>query len=997
MSMRLPIYSIAAGADFLKTLADAVLKRFPVHAPERPLSDWTILLPTRRAARAFGEILQRQSGLKAMVMPRIKPIGDLDEDRLLDGMVASDLPPAMSKASTLVILQDLVRGWASHHAAIDFAKDILASPAQALNLAKSLSEFITTIETQECDFGKLPALYNSELAEHRDAIISLLQLSTVTLREEQAARHTMGAAARRSAIIRMEAKRIQNSHPAGPIIAAGSTGTIPATRELLAAIARHEEGAVILPGLDLEMDLLSWAVLKEEHPQFALQQLLASLGVAPHQVEPLGPVSSQRGFLLSEMMRPSETAERWHETLPVEKVKLARSLTGITEIAAPDRHAEARTIAVILRQVLETSGRNAVLVTPNRDLAKRVISELARWNIAIADSAGLSLGQFKLGSAFDLLLQAVHDGFTPDSAFALLRHADVQENIQGNVLEKFEFAVLRGLTLSGSTYEDLAHQASALYAVDHHPHPLVKALTEEDWQNIFNLGQTLDVLIKGFNAARSAPLAEHVKHFETALRGLTSPDVWNDAANANFLDFLDELTSETQLSNPMPMQDAALLLRELLRSTTVHLDASNHPRLAILGTLEARLIPADLVILGGLNEASWPAQPDPGPWLNRKMRNELNMPQPERDIGMAAHDFEQGLAHPEVILTWSKRINHAPASPSRWLLRLANIRAAAGIEVDNIRGNEWLALAALLKTPNGAEPMGEPISKPAFAPPLTSRPRRFSATEVEKLIRNPYAIYARKILKLEPLAVFGFAPDASDRGTLFHEALRIWNKQIDRAEKALLAAGEKAFLALNANAEARNFWWPHFRRVAAWLAEQEIIFEKDLSGIKTESTGRHEFKIDGDDYILTARADRIDILENGAVRLIDYKTGSLPSVEQVQTGLSPQMTLESALLLEGAFAPLSPKSIAQALYIQIGRSRGSMKVRPAAGDKIVDFSELAREHLFRFKTLLHIYRGKDVPYLPRLIPNKDDSETDFDHLSRYLEWELSTQKSKGQA
>ncbi len=994
MSERMPrVYSIAAGTAFLETLAIEVLKGFPNYQIDRPLSDWTILLPTRRATRVFGEILQRQSGLKAMVMPRIKPIGDLDEDRLQDEMVASNLPPAMSRASTLVILQDLVRGWAQNHANIDFAKDILASPAQSLNLAKSLSEFITTVETQECDTSKLSALYNSDLAEHRGAIISLLQLATIDLREAQAARHTMGAAARRSAIIRMEARRIQHSHHSGPIIVAGTTGTIPATRELLAAVARHVEGAIILPGLDLDMDPLSWAVLKDEHPQFALQQLLASLGVAPHQVKSLGPKASQRGFLLSEMMRPSETAERWHETLPPEKTRVQVGLNGITEIAAPDRHAEARTIAVILRHVLQTPGRTAALVTPNRDLAKRVISELARWKITIADSAGISLGQFKLGSALDLLLQAVLVEFTPEATFALLRHADVQQKIQSDVLEKFEFAVLRGLTLSAATYHTRAQQARAFHSVNRYAHPLVKALTEEDWQNIFDLAQRLDALGKDLATARSAPLAEHVNHFENALRGLTPPDQWNDTDNSAFLDFLDELTSETKLSNLLPTSDAAILVRELLHSTMLRPDTTVHPRVAILGELEARLIPADLIILGGLNEASWPAQSDTGPWLNRSMRKELGMPQPERDIGSAAHDFEQGLAHPNVILTWAKRIDHAPASRSRWLLRLANVRVATGIELDDKRGDEWLALAALLKAPNGAEPLGEPISKPAFAPPLVSRPRRFSATEVEKLIRNPYAIYARKILALEPLAAFGFEADASDRGTLFHKALDMWNKHTDRSEKALVAAGEQAFAPLSTNTEARNFWWPHFRRVAAWLAHQEKNFEKDLSSINTESTGRLAFEINGDDYVLTARADRIDIMQNGTVRLIDYKTGSPPTIKEVQTGLSPQLTLESALLLHGAFAPLSPKSIAEALYIQIGGSRIGMKIRSAAGD--MNIGELANAHLARFKILLGVYSSKDVPYLPRLIANKDDSEVDFDHLSRYLEWQLSSQRSKG--
>ena len=988
------VYTIAAGNAFLETLANEVLKRFPIYGSERPLSDWTILLPTRRAARAFGEILQRQSGLKAMVMPRIKPIGDLDEDRLQDEMVGAELPPAMSKAATLVILQELVRGWAADHGAIDFAKDILASPSQSLNLAKSLSEFITTIETQECDVGKLPALYDSDLAEHRDEIISLLQLATVRLKEEQDLCGTMGAAARRSAVIRMEAKRIGQSHSSGPIIAAGSTGTIPATRELLAAISHHHEGAVILPGLDLEMDPKSWAALKDEHPQFALKQLLVSMEVHPIDVEALEDKESQRSFLLSEMMRPSETAERWHETLPPQKQKLQSSLKGIIEIAAPDRHAEARTIAVILRQTLEKPNRTAILVTPNRDLSKRVISELARWNITIADSAGTPLGHFKLGAAFDLLLQAVLDGFAPEATFALLRHSDVQSNFPQDILARFEYAVLRGLTLTGSTFESLASQARALHTADSHLHPLVKALSEEDWQAMAQLAQTLDALAKVFEDANPAPLAEQIKLFETRLRKITAPQVWDDAVNAPILDFLDELINETKIKNSLPLVDAALLLRDLLHTEVSHADAQHHPRVAILGTLEARLMPADLIILGGLNEGTWPSVPDAGPWLNSKMRSELGLPQPERAIGMEAHDFEQGLAQPEVIVTWSKRLNHAPAGPSRWLLRLANVRAAAGIKLDTQKANAWLALAAQLKSQNGKEPFSAPVSKPNFAPPLAARPRKFSATEVEQLIRNPYAIYARKVLALEPLPDFGFDADASDRGTLFHEALQIWNMQLDRSEAALLAAGEKAFAGLITNAEARNFWWPHFKRVAPWLVEQEEKFAQDLLGIKAESSGRHEFKIDGDDYVLTARADRIDILEGGSVRLIDYKTGSLPGAGEVARGLNPQMTLQSALLLEGGFKPLSPKSIAEALYIKIGRRRSSMKVQSAGGEIIADMDSTSREHLTHFKTLLQIYRGQGMPYLPRNIPKKDEDEMDYDHLSRYLEWQLADQKSK---
>ncbi len=996
MSKRLlRVYSIAAGAAFLEILADEVLKRFPNGEDKRPLSDWTILLPTRRAARKFSEILQYRSGKGALIMPRIKPIGDLDEDSLQKDFAARDLPPAMSKATTLVVLQDLVRSWARSHDRIDFAKDILASPGQCLGLAKSLAEFVTTIETQECDIGKLPVLYDSELAEHRDAIISLLQLATVSLRDVQARLGTMGAAERRSAIIRSEAVRIEQSRTQGPIIAAGSTGTIPATGLLLNAIARHENGAIILPGLDQTMDSHSWDQIEPEHPQFALKQLLESMELKPTDVQAMGAKPTPRNFLLSELMRPSKTAEQWHDTLPRQKTRLEAGLSGITEIAAPDRHTEARTIAVILRESLGTKSQTAALITPDRDLAKRVVSELGRWNIAIADSAGSSLAQSKLGAAFDLLLQALLEAFTPEATFAVLRNAAVQNNLDSGALENYELAVLRGLTLGLASFEHLAHQARALHDADSHPHPAVKALTEEDWSVINALGQKIDTLIAMCSAESHKPFTEQAKQLESALRLVTAQEAWEDASDSDFFDFMQELLSEPAGTGVMSLAEAALLLRELLRSTPSQQRSESHPRLAIFGTLEARLIPADLIILGGLNEGGWPSDTDTGPWLNRKMRETLGLPQPERDIGMAAHDFEQGLAQPKVIVTWSKRLNHAPASPSRWLLRLNTVLAAAGITPDEGKAQEWLRLTAALQTPNGQEPFQEPRGKPLFAPPLDARPRRYSATDIEKLIRNPYAIYARKVLALEPLPNFGSSVDASDRGTLFHLALQNWNMQVDRSAHALLAEGKKVFAKLLGSAEVQNFWWPHFRRIATWLAEEERgKLSPGLVKIHTEQSGKLKFAIDDVPHVLTGRADRIDVLEGGALRLIDYKSGAVPSAPQVKSGLSPQMTVQTALLLEGAFAELHPKAVAEALYIQIGRNRSSQKIQRAGGVFGDDLQTLAHEHLARFKELLREYRSTDATYLPRAVIEKDEDEADYDHLSRYLEWQLSQQKPK---
>ncbi|MEO9167644.1 MAG: hypothetical protein ABI230_04495, partial [Aestuariivirga sp.] len=298
------VFNIVAGANFLEILADQVLARFPTGETTRPLSDWTILLPSRRAAQAFGEILLTRAKKNALIMPRIKPIGDLDEDRLQDEMVAGNLPQPMSAIATLLELTRLVKLWAADNLDIPLAREINASAVQALNLARSLNEIIITAETHNLSVADFTKLYDLDIAEHRQTITSLLEMVLKTLPKIQSDESKMGSTARRSAVIRAEARRIAEGGHNGPIIAAGSTGSIPATRELLAAIAGHSEGAVILPGLDLIADEESWAALKPEHPQFALKTLLAEFGIERKTVQSLGPKPSARNLLASELFRP---------------------------------------------------------------------------------------------------------------------------------------------------------------------------------------------------------------------------------------------------------------------------------------------------------------------------------------------------------------------------------------------------------------------------------------------------------------------------------------------------------------------------------------------------------------------------------------------------------------------------------------------------------------------------------------------------------------------
>lgn len=974
---RLPnVFTINAGAPFLEILAEDVLSGFPVGDTSLLPGDWTILLPTRRAVSEFRQILLKKSGRKALLLPRVAPLNDVDENRLEEESVTGDLPKPLSPVAVTLALSDLALKWAKDNPAEDLAQEIAASAVQCLGLAQSLADFVTTVETQEGDLSQLAGVYETlELAQHREAIIGLLNLIGKELPEIHKRDGTMGPAARRSRMLRLEAARIASGAHKGPIIAAGSTGTIPATAELLAAISRHPQGALVLPGLDLAADEASWLALKPEHPQYAMRQLLETLGIARKQVQVRGPEGSTRNLLASELMRPTETASQWHETLP----RLTRPVTdaaqGLHEIAAADRHEEARAIALIMREVLETKDKRAILVTPDRDLATRVTHELQRWNIAIADSYGQPLSQSGQGLALDLMLQALRDDFAPESMMAFLRHPAVALDAQR--LQQFEAAVLRGRLLGESGFAADVKQAQVQHAHNSHTHALVARLRDEDWIALHELGRQID-RFASLRHARPQLFGEQLKQLVTAFKEIVA------VTDEPLLDFLSDAQDESWRRSSVSMQEAALILRALLRTVTVRGSAPAHPRLSILGTLEARLIPADVMILGGLNEGVWPAQTDPGPWLNRAMRESLGLPQPERDIGLAAHDFEQGFSQPKVYLTWSKRLGNAPAIRSRWLLRLGAVLKVAGVTPDESEAHKFLGWAKALQVPWGDEP--PPYRKPKFAPPLAARPRRFSATEVERLIRNPYAIYARKILRLEPLPDFVAAPDAALRGTIFHEALGRWNKRQAPDEASLISEGIAQFEAFGVDATLRSFWSPHFARVARWLANLEPGFKEGLLKIHAELNGKMEFLVEGETYTLTARADRIDVLKSGTARIMDYKTGVLPTTDQVKVNFSPQMTLEAAIVEAGGFTDIGPVPAADALYLRIAKAKGGLEMRSVL-EEGASLTELASRHLASFKAMLALYANPAHPYVPRLRSERDEAEEEFDHLSRYLEWQ----------
>ncbi len=963
-SARPRLFHIAPGADFAAALARGLRARLAGGPPEA-LGGVTLILNTRRAARAVSEAFEAQ-GLDAgetqgaCFLPRLRALDEIGTG----AEAAPDLPAAIARPRRLLTLARLVGAYLGR-------APELGPRAAAPALAEALARLIDETDREGVDLAALDAAAPPEHAAHWDVTLSFLSILRAHWPEIRAAQEG-GAldpeARRRRAILALIA-RWEATPPRAPMIAAGSTGSVGSTALLLRAVAQAPQGAVVLPGYDPDIAAGIWDEIDEQHPYAGFRRLFDALGLGPRDAAPWSedaaddPAQAARRRLVGQALRPAPATDGWLAARDALRADAAPAAAGLTLIEAPDPRREALALALAIREALEIPGRRVALITPDRSLARRVTAAMARWGVRPDDSGGRPLALTPPAMFLKLLAEAACAPFDAVTLLALLKHplacAGAGRGAHLAAARRFELKGLRARP-------ELDTRAACRAALD-------------------ALGaQTLDPVFAALEAvaAPDLDLAGRARLHLAQAEALAGPELWAHEAGEATRAAAQGFADAADAFGPCPPGDYPALFAALLSGEAREEAYLPDPRVAIWGPLEARTQSAELVILGGLNEGVWPSAAAPDPWLSRPMRARLGLPPPERGVGLAAHDFLQGACAPEVILSRALRAQGAPATASRFVQRLTTLLegvAPETLKAMRARGARLLGWVDPLERPEGPP---RPASRPRPRPPVAARPRALSATQVETLIRDPYAIYARKVLGLKPLDPVGRRIDARDRGVTLHAALaryaELWAEGAT-PEAALAQAVAETLEGAPAPVALRRLWRARFARLGpVFLREEEA---RAASGriIAAERPGaRHDAALG---FTLSARADRIDRLQGGALALYDYKTGAIPTDREIKA-FAKQLPLEAAIAEAGGFEGVAPARVAMLAHLSLGAGKGAGRTQAVKESP----EALAREAWDGLLRLIAAYDAPETGYPARARLRKTRHAGDYDHLSRFGEW-----------
>lgn len=980
-SAAVPLFNIPLHVAFADALAAGLLARCA--GEPMALARALVLLPNRRAVTALTEAFVRllPDGPGGLLLPRMVPVGDLD-DGGFDRLVAGDAPllpavPALLRRFELARLAGGLPGAAG-------------AAVERLRLGDALGEVLDALLAEEVDPGALRAAADGQdLADHWDRTLAFLELIIAAWPEARRGHGGTEGATRLAMLIDGAIARWQSAPPQGLVIAAGIANPTPALVRLLGAVLRLPRGIVVLPGLDDDASGVGearWAAVRMAdaldpasrddpgHPQWAFKRLLNGLGLERADVQRWNAAAGgldgppERAAALLAALAPAAAAG----AMPMPD---AKALDGLALAECATAAEEAQLVALALREALEVPGQRAALITPDPVLARRVAAHCRRWGIAIDSSAGMPLALTPPGALALALVAAVADAFAPARFLAVLKNDLVQrDNPAFQAGTRLADRALRGVRPPPGL--EPAGEAIMREVPARHAEPM-----EDWWQQVNTALNPLEAL----RERGCFTLVDLMAALRASITALAGDGGWSGPAGRQLAALVTDIESHGAMFGLIDVVDAPALLSVLIGGQAVRVPGQGHPRLAILGPVEAQLTRADLVILAGLNEATWPGRPAPDPWLAPAIRTRLGLPGTARAQGLAAQDFLRAAAAPRVLITRSRRDAGGPQLPSRlWLRLIAHVEAGGAMRIP--RRDALIRLARAMD----AAPAGSPLpAAPRPCPPLALRPDRISITDLDTLIADPFAFHAKKILKLAPLDPLDQDPTAAMRGNLAHKVLERWVRaghgtlaQLDRFAVEVLD-GEAAHFPLLAAT-----WVPRMKLALRWAGEQMLQRERD---------GWRSFdaEVDGEmmlpnGIMLRGRIDRLDRHQDGQLLVADYKTGAPPAKGRVRGLQANQLALGLAMAAAGTLSadkkPIGGGVPGDIEYWQLmGKRAEPGKIhKPLRGRDEIASADHVAAALNAAQALTTHYLLNERPFLPKLRP--EWAWQDYDHLARVAEW-----------
>lgn len=968
--MSMNIFTISSLFPMPQAIAQHVLDKYG----ESPhlLSRVLILLPSRRAIKNLREAFLQLSEGRALLLPQMMAIGDIEESFVLRNAKLSTtkleeiskLSPAVKPLDRLMLLATLVLQYGQQS-----GKRIYFN--QAVQLADQLAEMLDELHREQADMAGFEALAPEEFAKHWQETLQFLKIIREFWPAILSDRNEMEIWQRRNLLLQILAEGWQDSAPDFPIIVAGTTGSIPKVADLLKVIAGLPKGEIILPALDTETEDALLEGMEESHPQYGMLALLGKMKVERKTVPSLQLVDKMRTeyhrerWMIAALL-PANATESWQKV----KVDAASATQNIHYLSCDDQRQEALTIAMLLREVLETPAKTAALVTNDRQLARNVATQMKRWDIAVDDSAGLPLSMSPAGNFVILLLQAMREAHAPVNLLALLKHPVMRMALPAarirSLVRELEKNALRGLM--PSSWMEIQQRLSDKPELQ----PVIELVRQYE--------QIVEPLAEWQAQGSELAAPEMLRRCITVLEALSKDEsgkvlLWHGDAGKAIAMLWESLIAATE-NISLSYTEFCGFIEAMLRKEVSRSSWQGHARLQILSPMEARMLQCDRVILGGMNEGSWPAPTEAEPWLNRSMRKALGLPALERQTGLLAHDFLMLASLTEVFLTRAEKSGGTAMVASRFIQRMEAL-LHMGAAKHQWQSKQWQHWAEKLDNPAQRLPT---LLPPEPCPPVSVRPRKMAVTTIEKLMRDPYGVYARYILKLKKLDPLQQMPSAREFGNLIHKVLENFVQRQEylqpNAYELLLKEAEVVFAEMGNAFMVESLWKPRFKQIATWL--MTLYWPKQ---ILCEVNGSWNLPAPSGDIQITARLDRMDITEEG-LRLIDYKTGSIPSTKELALGLYNQLMIAAIIVREGGFGnELATQPIAQMSYWKLAGGRAGGEAKPVKFTED-DFDQVKQKLI----NLLIKYDNEAVPY--RTIPDMRHKPqyNDYEHLARVAEW-----------